>query len=70
MNSIGSYVTQKLAELGTNLISAIFSVPCLFIPIPVVGCVVSITIGIIGIAVSKLVGWIAGKAWDHFHRDH
>ena len=39
-NEFSKYVTQKVTELGTNLIFAIFSLPCLFIPIPIVGCVV------------------------------
>ncbi len=63
-NEFKKYVAQKVAELGTNLIFAVFSLPCLFIPIPVVGCVVSITISLIGVFVSKLVSWAVGKVWD------
>ena len=68
-NEFNKYVTQKVAELGTNLIFAIFSIPCLFIPIPILGCVVSIIISIIGCFVSKFVNWVVGKVWDYFHQD-
>lgn len=68
-NEFNKYVAQKVAELGTNLIFALFSLPCLFIPIPILGCVVSVIVGVLGFFVSKFVSWIVGKVWDRFHRD-
>ena len=66
-NDFSKYATQKIAETTTNVLFALFSVPCLFIPIPFLGCLISICLTVIGIGVSKLVSWAIGKAWDELH---
>ena len=49
------YITQKIAELITNII---FSIAALFVPY------VGFLLPIIGLLISKVVGWIVGKVWD------
>ena len=63
-NEFKKYVAQKVSEFITNLIFGGLSLAMRFIPIPLVGVVLSIAVSIVGWLVSKFTSWLVGKIWD------
>ncbi len=64
-NEFRKFVTQKVAELLTDILFSLISVICFFlVPIPIVNTIVSVFLSIIGFLISKAVGWTTGYIWD------